>query len=256
MEWLKIGVKFEEPLDIRTLTWYFTRMPSNDTVTRHCFWWRLWALYTGSWQKGPKGRHEWRNPRPVCAAPSRVKIFAVSLIVSNMFLNCVDEPRRSWTDRADAVRICPFSQPPAQLKPVRLLPSFMKDDTILLTGFSDLYLSTTDGTSPQLALLIRFYRIRKYSRANSPLLGWCVLCKNDWADYFTVTLLIGQHVGVLKLKSLFLFPFDFRQIDEPKHIPTKWFYMGRKMVRNDRCLLWQTTAGNELVMVMCKVDKI
>ena len=46
-------------------------------------------------------------------------------------------------------------------------------------------------------------KIRKYSRTNSPSLGCCVLCQSDWADYFTVILLIDQHVGVLKIKSLF-----------------------------------------------------
>ena len=48
-------------------------------------------------------------------------------------------------------------------------------------------------------------KIRKYSRTNSPSLGCCVLCQSDWADYFTVNLLIDQHVGVLKIKSLFCF---------------------------------------------------
>ena len=48
-------------------------------------------------------------------------------------------------------------------------------------------------------------KIRKYSRTNSPSLGCCVLCQSDWADYFTVILLIDQHVGVLKIKSLFCF---------------------------------------------------
>ena len=46
-------------------------------------------------------------------------------------------------------------------------------------------------------------KIRKYSRTNSPSLACCVLCQSDWADYFTVILLIDQHVGVLKIKTLF-----------------------------------------------------
>ena len=48
-------------------------------------------------------------------------------------------------------------------------------------------------------------KIRKYSRTNSPSLGCCILCQSDWADYFTVFLLIDQHVGVLKIKGLFCF---------------------------------------------------
>ena len=81
-------------------------------------------------------------------------------------------------------------------------------------------------------------KIRKYSCTNSPSLGCCVL----WVTEQTTSLLfflIDQHVGVLKIKSLFCFLLiSGKQVNlsTPLRSEPTWAV-------TDRCLLWQTTAG-------------
>ena len=97
---------------------------------------------------------------------------------------------------------------------------------------------------------------RKYSRTNSPSLGCCALCQSNWADYFTVILLIDQRVDFWKLRVFFffLFPFDFRKTGESKHNPKKWTYMGCNWYELTGVYVDGRQQEKELVMVMFKVD--